>query len=91
MLQTISILVSGRVQGVFYRQGTREKASELGITGYVKNLADGSVYILATGTKEQLDAFTAWCRLGPARASVNGIQTATEELQLLENFSVRRS
>ena len=62
MLQTISITVSGKVQGVFYRQSAKEIAKEIGITGEVKNVANGSVYILATGTKVQLDNLVAWCR-----------------------------
>ena len=90
MLQTISIIVSGKVQGVFFRQGTREKAGELGITGYVQNKPDGTVFILATGTTNQLDAFTDWCRQGPPRAGVSGLQTAKEELQLFDSFSIRR-
>jgi acylphosphatase len=49
MLQTISITVIGLVQGVYYRQSTKEKALELGISGFVKNLPDGNVRILATG------------------------------------------
>ncbi len=90
MLHTISIIVNGKVQGVFFRQGTREKAVELGITGYVQNQPGGTVFILATGTTEQLDTFTRWCRQGPPRANVSGIQTAMEELQLFDSFSIRR-
>ncbi len=90
MLQTISIIVSGKVQGVFYRQATREKASALGITGYVQNRADDTVHIMATGTKEQLDELTAWCRQGPPRANVNGIQITMEELRVFDSFSIRR-
>ncbi|MBL7746807.1 MAG: acylphosphatase [Chitinophagaceae bacterium] len=80
MKQTISIIVSGKVQGVFYRQSTKEKALELGITGYVKNLPDGSVYVIATGTDEQLAALKTWCKKGPPRAIVDTI--ITEELPL---------
>lgn len=90
MLQTISISVTGKVQGVFFRQGTREKARELGVTGYVQNLPDETVYILATGRPEQLDALTAWCRQGPPRARVSGIQTTRQELKLFDSFSIRR-
>ena len=54
MLQTISIVVKGKVQGVFYRQSTREKAKGLGIRGTVKNLENGNVEIIATGTPEQI-------------------------------------
>lgn len=91
MRQTISILVSGKVQGVFFRQATREKAMELGLTGFVQNLPDGSVYILATGTKPQLDMLTAWCGSGPPRAVVARVQSAAQDLQEFDSFFIRRS
>ena len=69
-MQTISIIVKGRVQGVFYRQSTREKARELGLTGYVQNMENGSVHIVATGEHEKLDQLIAWCRQGPPKAKV---------------------
>ena len=58
MLQTISVIVKGNVQGVYYRQSTREQARIFQITGTVKNLRDGTVEIIATGTQEQLGQFT---------------------------------
>jgi len=67
MLQTIEINVSGRVQGVFYRQSTKEKAVELGIKGKVMNLDNGNVKIIATGTKEQLNKLIDWCKTGPPK------------------------
>src|SRR5690349_14995665 len=74
MEQTISITVSGMVQGVYYRQSTKEKALELGISGRVKNLPDGNVHILATGTAELLDQLVQWCKQGPPHAKVTGVQ-----------------
>ncbi|HEY1202655.1 MAG TPA: acylphosphatase, partial [Niastella sp.] len=65
MLLTISITVSGLVQGVYYRQSTKEKALELGISGVVKNLPNGDVHILATGTNDQLGQLVEWCKVGP--------------------------
>ena len=70
MLQTISILVSGKVQGVFFRHSTREKATSLGVTGFVMNQPDDTVFIIATGTREKLEEMVAWCRLGPPKAIV---------------------
>jgi len=70
MEQTLSITISGKVQGVFFRQSAKEKALELGLTGQVKNLGDGNVHIIASGTREQLSAFTDWCKKGPRRAVV---------------------
>ena len=88
MLQTISITVSGKVQGVFYRQSTKEMATSLGITGQVKNLSDGSVYIIATGTKEQLDKLVDWCRQGPPKAKVTSILVQELPFQHFGNFSI---
>lgn len=90
MLQTISILVSGKVQGVFFRQATKEKALELGVTGFVQNRPDGSVYITATGTDAQLQALAGWCRQGPPRAIVSTVETAEQELQEFDGFRIHR-
>jgi acylphosphatase len=90
MLQTIRLVVEGKVQGVFYRQSTREKATELGITGTVRNREDGHVEIIATGTPEQLEQFTRWCNQGPPRAVVNRIQSSPLPLQAFKNFIIIR-
>lgn len=90
MRQTISIIVKGKVQGVYYRQGTREKAGSLGITGYVQNMPDHSVYICATGTRVQLDALVSWCRVGPSRAIVTEVVTAEEPFQSFDMFIIQR-
>ena len=91
MLQTISITVSGIVQGVFYRQSTKEKALELGISGIVKNLPDGNVYIVATGTSGQLDQLVQWCKQGPPRAKVTAVNVEEEESpQVFTGFVIQR-
>ncbi len=90
MQQTISILVKGKVQGVFYRQSTREKALALGITGSVRNNPDESVSITATGTKTQLDDLLSWCRQGPPRAVVTELEWKEEELRLYNGFIVEK-
>lgn len=90
MLQTISITVSGIVQGVFYRQSTKEKALELGIAGIVKNLPDGNVHILATGTDEQLDQFVQWCKVGPRKAQVDSVDVEPVNKQDFLGFVIQR-
>lgn len=87
---SISITVSGKVQGVYYRQSTKEMAISLGITGQVKNLKNGDVYIIATGVKEQLDKLVAWCRQGPSKANVTGLVVEELPLQQFERFSIER-
>jgi acylphosphatase len=90
MLQTISITVSGVVQGVFYRQSTKEKALELGISGIVKNLPDGNVHILATGTGDQLDQLVQWCKQGPRNAKVSSVNVVKMEMEKYFGFTIQR-
>jgi acylphosphatase len=89
-METISITVTGKVQGVFYRQSTKEKAQELGITGIVKNLPDGSVQIMASGTHDQLNQLVAWCKLGPPRAQVASVQVEKIAPHAYFGFTVQR-
>lgn len=90
MIQTISIIVTGKVQGVFYRQSTKEKAMALGITGIVKNKPDGSVYIQATGEAGRLNELVAWCRQGPAQAEVTSVQVETMAPRAFIGFTIQR-
>ena len=67
-------IVTGRVQGVFFRASTRDFALQLGVTGYAKNLDDGSVEVLASGSTEALAALFAWLHHGPPTARVARVQ-----------------
>lgn len=89
-MQTVAITVKGKVQGVFYRQSTRETATRLGLTGEVKNLRNGDVYIIATGTAGQLEQLAAWCHTGPSRAVVSDVIVEDMPLQAFTSFSVMR-
>ncbi|MES1219891.1 MAG: acylphosphatase [Bacteroidota bacterium] len=91
MPETVCLIIEGKVQGVFYRQSTREKAVQLGITGTVRNLKDGNVEIIATGTWEQLEQLIQWCNHGPPRAVVTNIKSTPLPLQPFNNFIVTRS
>lgn len=90
MLQTVSIIVKGRVQGVFYRQSTKEMAQKLSISGQIKNLPDGNVEVIATGTNEQLEKLIEWCRIGPPRSNVTEISRKELPLHEFTNFSIVR-
>ncbi len=90
MRQTVSIIISGRVQGVYYRQSTRREAISIGISGFVKNLPDGTVQVLATGTADQLEIFIAWCRQGPPLAEVTQLEITSIETQESEGFIICR-
>lgn len=90
MPQTLSIIVRGKVQGVYYRQRTKERAEELNVTGTVKNLPDGSVHIIATGNTEQLNALVEWCWRGTGRAIVTDVQVEVRALQHFGSFSIEK-
>ncbi|MEO6968329.1 MAG: acylphosphatase [Rhodanobacteraceae bacterium] len=66
-------VIRGLVQGVFFRASTREQALRLGISGHAKNLADGSVEVLACGNAASLDALQRWLRVGPPSARVTTV------------------
>jgi acylphosphatase len=68
--------VSGRVQGVFYRASTRERAQELGCRGYARNLPDGRVEVLAVGDPTAVHALVEWLRQGPPAAHVADVKCA---------------
>jgi acylphosphatase len=70
----LSIRITGRVQGVFYRASAHEKANEIGVCGFVRNERDGSVCLEAEGTTEQLQELVLWCKQGPARARVDQVE-----------------
>ncbi len=67
-------LISGRVQGVFYRASTREEALRLGLSGSAVNLPDGRVEVLAEGEPAALDALEQWLHGGPPAARVDGVE-----------------
>jgi acylphosphatase len=89
-LRTVSITVSGKVQGVFYRQSTKEKANQLNLTGEVRNLENGDVLIIATGPEEKLIELTGWCKQGPKKAQVRSIEVKDIPLHIFEKFSILR-
>lgn len=90
MKRCLSIRVTGRVQGVFYRASARDKAQELGLCGFVKNESDGAVYILVEGEEAKVKEFEAWCRQGPPRAQVEQVGVEEAELQHFSVFEIRR-
>jgi acylphosphatase len=90
MLKTVSITVSGRVQGVFYRQTAKELATVLNIKGHVKNMPDDTVEIVATGTAEQIEQLIKWCWLGPPKAKVTNVAVKELPIERFDKFSIAR-
>lgn len=89
-MKRLAIQVSGKVQGVFYRASTEKKAKELGLTGFVRNEPDGSVYIEAQGEDSLLNQFVDWCRKGPDRARVDSVKLSEKEVLPEVDFSIQR-
>lgn len=79
-------LVSGRVQGVFYRASTREQALRLGLAGHARNLSDGRVEVLAYGQAAALDALERWLWQGPSAAEVSDVRREVGEGEPPEGF-----
>lgn len=80
-------IVSGRVQGVFFRASTRAEAVRLGLTGYAKNLPDGSVEVLACGEDSALEALQRWLHIGPPVARVESVRRFPVEASAPGGFS----
>ena len=85
-MPTARFIVSGKVQGVFYRASTREQALRLGLTGYARNRPDGSVEVVASGEAEALDALERWLQQGPPAAKVDGVSREDLPEQSLRGF-----
>lgn len=70
----LHLIIQGKVQGVFFRASTKEKARELGLRGFVRNREDGTVEVIAEGDKTQLQKLADWCHIGPDHSIVNKVQ-----------------
>jgi acylphosphatase len=75
----VHIYVSGSVQGVFFRRSMRNKAIELGVKGYVRNLDDGRVYAVLEGEEAPIRNLIEWCKTGPPGAEVEKVEVTSEE------------
>lgn len=84
------VLVSGFVQGVWFRDSARQQAERLGVAGWARNLSDGRVEVVAEGEPHAVSQLVAWCRVGPIRAEVSGIEVTEEPPEGLTSFVVRR-
>lgn len=89
MTERVHLFVSGRVQGVFFRACTQREAQSLGLVGWVRNLPDGRVEIVAQGDAEAVRALVEWSHLGPVRAEVTSVDINWEETHPIDEFSIR--
>jgi acylphosphatase len=83
------VVVSGYVQGVFFRDSTRREAARRGVAGWVCNRRDGAVEAVFEGAAADVDALVAFCTSGPRGADVDSVTTSNEEPEGLAGFEVR--
>ena len=81
-------IISGKVQGVFFRASTREQAQRIGLRGYARNLPDGSVEVLAVGTDDAIRQLERWLQHGPPHARVDHVERSTAEVDAGDGFSI---
>ncbi len=84
------VFISGRVQGVGYRYATVDTASQLGLTGWVRNLPDSRVEAVFEGAKVVVEEMIRWCHIGPPAAVVKNVVVEYEEPEGLRRFEVKR-
>ena len=81
--------ISGHVQGVWFRAATVEKAKQLGITGFAKNLADGRVEVMACGEADKLEQLQQWLHIGSPKAKVENVESKIVATQHYVGFEQR--
>lgn len=78
-MKRLHLKIYGRVQGVYYRSSAEDKARELGLSGWAKNMPDGTVETVVEGGEEELQEYKEWCKIGSPAARVEKIDEEWEE------------
>lgn len=89
-METKHLIITGKVQGVFYRASAKEKANKLNIRGWIKNTATGNVEAIVTGNMQQIEDFIQWCKSGPAKATVSNVIIHNQEFREFDSFKIER-
>ncbi len=87
-MQTVHIIIKGKVQGVFYRANAKKKADELGLKGWVKNTGKNGVECVVSGGLNEVALFIEWCKKGPQKAVVSSVTATPAEAQYFQQFSI---
>lgn len=82
-MTTTHLLISGKVQGVFYRASAKKMADQLGVKGWIRNKPDGNVEAMVQGDDNILNRFIAWCKTGPNGARVSSVQVTAKDNTVL--------
>jgi acylphosphatase len=88
-VKRVRVLISGQVQGVFFRDTTRRLASSRGVAGWVRNNPDGTVEAVFEGEADAVDALVGFCREGPRGARVEEVRVRDEPVERIAGFEVR--
>ena len=88
-MRRAEVVVHGAVQGVFFRVEARDRARSLGVAGWVRNAADGSVEAVFEGEEERVESMVSWCRRGPPGARVDEVDVTWAEPRGEQAFSIR--
>ena len=89
---TVSLRISGKVQGVWFRASAKDAAISIGVKGKVWNEPNGDVGALAQGTQDQIDAFIDWCKQGPPLARVEDVKVeSVSSSETYESFEITRN
>ena len=89
-MKTIKAIISGTVQGIFFRKFVKEKAEELGLKGFARNLDDGRVEVVVEGRDENVNEIVEKCRQGPPHSDVKNVETSEIKHQGFSAFKVLR-
>jgi acylphosphatase len=90
MKTNVHVLISGRVQGVWFRASTKQKAEQLGLKGWVRNTDNGCVEAVFQGNKNQVSEMINWCHQGPPLAKVEKVDvTKKQSIDILKDFSIK--
>jgi len=90
-MKITQMIVKGKVQGVFFRANTQKKATLLGLKGYVRNLENGDVQVIASGADEKIDILLDWINRSPEGAEVHDIELKTFDIDKeFKKFSIRK-
>lgn len=87
-MKCVHIIVSGKVQGVFFRDNTRRKSVELGLKGYAKNLPDGTVEVVAEGNENKVNELIEFIKNNPGTSNVEGVKIRHKEPEKFKGFDV---
>lgn len=90
-METAHLIISGKVQGVFYRASAKKVARQLEITGWIKNIKGGQVEALITGAPASVKKFIDWAGTGPDKAEVGHVEVESRKVVPFEDFTIQRS